>query len=69
MKRDDFDLTAKERETIINQVVDVAHERPTQKAARMGLFFAAGIAAITGVDKETFLNACADDYDAAKEAP
>lgn len=35
----------------------------------MGLFFAAGIAAITGVDKETFLNACADDYDAAKEAP
>lgn len=69
MKKDDFDLTVKERETIINQVVDVAQERPTQKAARMGLFFAAGIAAITGVDKETFLNACADDYDAAREAP
>jgi hypothetical protein len=38
----------------------------TPKAARMGLFFAAGVVALAGVDRETFLNAAAADFDDAK---
>jgi hypothetical protein len=64
--KDSFKLTDRDREVLVRQVVDAASERLTQSAARGGLFFAAGVCVITGVDKETFLNACADDYDAAK---
>ena len=67
--KDSFDLAENDRYAIIAQVVDVASERPTQKTARVSLFFAAGVCVVAGIDKETFLNACADDYDAAVEHP
>lgn len=62
-----FTLTDAERALLVQQVVDhVAETPPTTKAARMGLFFAAGVVALAGVDRETFLNAAAADFDAAK---
>ena len=63
----EFGLTENERELLVAQVVDAASTSPmTPKAARMGLFFADGVVALAGVDRETFLNAAAADFDAAK---
>jgi hypothetical protein len=63
-----FVLTGTERALLVQQVVDhVAEAPPTKKAARTGLFFAAGVAALAGVDRETFLNAAAADFDEAKQ--
>jgi hypothetical protein len=66
----DFSLTADERHMLVEQVIDAASTSPmtpmTPKAARMGLFFAAGVVALAGVDRETFLNAAAADFDDAK---
>ena len=63
----DFSLTDDERRMLVDQVVDAASTSPmTPKAARMGLFFAAGVVALSGVDRETFLNAAAADFDDAK---
>lgn len=64
---DPFSLTGAERAILVQQVVaHVTETPPTTKAARMGLFFAAGVAALAGVDRETFLNAAAADFDEAK---
>ena len=63
----DFSLTDDERHMLVEQVIDAASTSPmTPKAARMGLFFAAGVVAVAGIDRETFLNAAAADFDAAK---
>lgn len=63
----DFSLTDEDRHMLVEQVIDAASTSPmTPKAVRMGLFFAAGVAAIAGVDREAFLNAAAADFDAAK---
>lgn len=62
-----FTLTDAERTMLVEQVVDAAAQSATSpKAARLGLFFAAGVVALAGVDRETFLNAAAADFDAAK---
>jgi hypothetical protein len=63
-----FSLTEAERALLVPQVVEhVTDTPPTLKAARMGLFFAAGVAALAGIDRETFLNAAAADFDNAKQ--
>lgn len=63
-----FTLTDAERALLVEQVVEHSVETPpSSKAARMGLFFAAGVVALAGVDREAFLNAAAADYDAAKK--
>lgn len=62
-----FTLTDAERTTLIEQVVDTATQAAASpKAVRSGLFFAAGVAALSGIDRETFLNAAAADFDNAK---